>query len=87
MPKSKVRKKPAVATGPANRTPVKISGGPSPVWYKVLMGLFGAAGLAWLLVYYIAAEHIFWMSSLNAWNFLIGFGLMVIALVMTMWWK
>jgi hypothetical protein len=90
MPKSKVRKKPMTAAGgqaPANRTPVKISGGPSPIWYKVVMALFGVAGLAWLVVYYIAGDEISFVSSLNAWNFLIGFGLMVIALVMTMWWK
>jgi hypothetical protein len=45
------------------------------------------AGLAWLIVYYLAADYITWMANLNAWNFLIGFGLMVIGLIMTMRWR
>jgi hypothetical protein len=88
MPKSKVRKKADYTINPVNnRTPVKIKGGPSPVWYVVIMLGFMLAGLAWLLVYYLAADQIQWMSDLNAWNFLIGFGLMVIGLVMTMRWR
>ncbi|NUS43341.1 MAG: cell division protein CrgA [Mycobacteriaceae bacterium] len=86
MPKSKVRKKVEPA-GPANRTPVKISGGPSPAWYKALMLFFGLAGLVWLIVYYLAGDQITFIGDLNAWNFLIGFGLMVVGLIMTMWWR
>lgn len=87
MPKSKVRKKTGYTAGPANRTPVKIKGGPSPIWYKTIMFGFMLAGLAWLAVYYIAADHIGWMGDLASWNFLIGFGLMVVGLIMTMGWK
>lgn len=87
MPKSKVRKKTDYTSTPNNRTPVKIKGGPSPIWYKVIMLGFMLAGLLWLAVYYLAGEQIQFISNLNAWNFLIGFGLMVIGLIMTMWWK
>lgn len=87
MPKSKVRKKTTYPSTPATRTPVKVKAGPSPAWYVTIMLGFMLAGLLWLLVYYLAAEKISWMSDLNAWNFLIGFGLMVIGLIMTMRWR
>ena len=87
MPKSKVRKKSDHPITPANRTPVKVSAGPSPVWYVALMLGFMIAGLLWLIVYYLAAELIPFMSDLNAWNFVIGFTLMVVGLLMTMRWR
>ena len=34
-----------------------------------------------------AGDRIPFMSALNAWNFLIGFGLMVAGLVMSMRWR
>ncbi|WP_280468633.1 cell division protein CrgA [Nocardia cyriacigeorgica] len=88
MPKSKVRKKTDYSSSPASRTPVKVKAvGPSPVWYVAIMLGFMLAGLVWLLVYYLAGDQISWMSDLDAWNFLIGFGLMVIGLIMTMRWR
>ncbi|NLG55997.1 MAG: cell division protein CrgA [Rhodococcus sp.] len=86
MPKSKVRKKDAVSVSPANRTPVKVSAGPSSTLYvAVMLGLM-LIGLAWLIVYYLAADQLTWMGNLGAWNFLIGFGFMVAGLIMTMKW-
>jgi hypothetical protein len=87
MPKSKVRKKTDYSSAHAGRTPLRVKGGPSPVWYKVLMFGFMLAGLAWLATYYIAAKNIGWLDDLGGWNFLIGFGLMVVGLVMTMGWS
>ncbi|WP_068272381.1 cell division protein CrgA [Aldersonia kunmingensis] len=87
MPKSKVRKKPDYSSNPASRTPVKVKAGPSPAWYVAIMLGFMLAGLVWLIVYYLAAESIEWINNLGAWNFAIGFGLMVIGLVMTMRWR
>ncbi|HEY5858149.1 MAG TPA: cell division protein CrgA [Aldersonia sp.] len=87
MPKSKVRKKTDYTVAPGTRSPVKLKAGPSPVWYVAIMLGFMVAGLAWLIVYYLAADYITWMANLNAWNFLIGFGLMVIGLIMTMRWR
>lgn len=87
MPKSKVRKK-AVYTPPTDRqTPVKVRLGPShPVYVGVMLGLM-VLGLAWLVVYYIAAQHIPFMAKLDAWNFAIGFALMITGLLMTMRWR
>lgn len=87
MPKSKVRKK-AVYTAPTDRrTPVKVHSGPShPLYVGVMLGLM-VLGLAWLVVYYLAAQHIPFMASLDAWNFAIGFALMITGLLMTMRWR
>ncbi len=87
MPKSKVRKKTDYTINPASLTPVKVNAGPSPVWYVAIMLGLMLAGLAWLIVYYLASDQIAWMGKLDAWNFLIGFGLMVAGLVMTMRWR
>jgi Cell division protein CrgA len=38
-------------------------------------------------VFYVAGDRIPVMSGLDAWNFLIGFGLMVAGLVMSMRWR
>jgi hypothetical protein len=87
MPKSKVRKKPALAGAPNRRTPVKVKAGPSnPIYVAVMLGLM-MLGLVWLVVNYLAADKIPWMSSLGPWNFAIGFGLMVVGLLMTMRWR
>lgn len=88
MPKSKVRKKKDdSATLSVSRTPVKVKAAPSSTIYvTVMLGLM-VIGLLWLVVYYLAAEQISWMNDLGAWNFLIGFGFMVVGLVMTMRWR
>ena len=55
MPKSKVRKKTDYTINPASRTPVKVSTGPSSsIYVGVMLGLM-LLGLAWLIVYYLAA--------------------------------
>ena len=49
MPKAKITKSPnAHSTSSANRTPVKINTGGTPLWYKVLMFGLMLAGLVWL---------------------------------------
>jgi hypothetical protein len=89
MPKSKVRKKAAYTapTGDArSRTPVKVKGPTHPVYIAVMLGLM-LLGLAWLVVNYLAGESIDFMLALGAWNFLIGFALIVVGLLMTMRWR
>ena len=89
MPKSKVRKK-TVYTPPPNdkrtTTPVKVAGPTHPVYIAVMLGLM-LAGLAWLVVNYLAQESIPFMLALGPWNFLVGFSLIVIGLLMTMRWR
>ncbi|GAA4484858.1 cell division protein CrgA [Rhodococcus olei] len=87
MPKSKVRKKTDYTINPASRTPVKVKAGPSSTLYvSVMLGLM-LVGLAWLIVYYLAADQISFINNLGAYNFLIGFGFMVAGLIMTMRWR
>ncbi|MCQ4619532.1 cell division protein CrgA [Corynebacterium sp. CCUG 71335] len=92
MPKAKVTKDTAAtpvtttSTG-ANRTPVKINTGGTPMWYKILMFGFMAIGLLWLVVNYLAGPQIPVMNELGAWNYLIGFAGLIIGLLMTMGWR
>ena len=55
MPKSKVRKKTDYTINPASRTPVKVKAGPSSTIYVGVMLGLRVLGLAWLVVYYLAA--------------------------------
>jgi uncharacterized membrane protein len=89
MPKSKVRKKTAYTppTGASsNRTPVKVKGPTHPVYVAVMLGLM-LLGLAWLVANYLAGDSIPFMVALGSWNFLIGFALIVVGLLMTMRWR
>lgn len=88
MPKSKVRKK-TVYTPPGSErrsTPLKVKGPTHPIYVAVMLGLM-LVGLAWLVVNYLAGDSIPFMIELGAWNFLIGFSLIVIGLLMTMNWR
>ncbi|GAB2645717.1 cell division protein CrgA [Gordonia jinhuaensis] len=96
MPKQKVRKNTDYTINPASRTPVKVKAGPSSAIYvSAMLGLM-LIGLVWLIVFYLVAtptslgadgKALYWMYSLGAWNFLIGFGFMVVGLLMTMRWR
>ncbi|MGY1640333.1 cell division protein CrgA [Geodermatophilus sp. SYSU D00703] len=90
MPKSKVRKKsvytPPQGTLQSGRTAARAVQ-PSPRWYAPLMVTLMVIGLLWIVVYYVAGDQIPFMVSLAAWNFAIGFGLMVAGLVMSMRWR
>ena len=87
MPKSKVRKKAAYTapTSTASR-PVKVAGPTHPVYVAVMLGLM-LLGLAWLVVNYLAGDKLGFMITLGPWNFLIGFGLIVVGLLMTKRWR
>lgn len=86
MPKSKVRKK-AAYTPPANdRKPVKIKGPTHPAYVAIMLGV-GLLGLAWLITDYLARDAIPFMQALGGANFLVGFGLIVVALLMSMRWR
>jgi hypothetical protein len=91
MPKSKVRKKtaytpPTSTTGSSSRTPVKVKGPTHPIYIAVMLGLM-LIGLAWLVVNYLAGDSLGFMVALGSWNFLIGFALIVVGLLMTMRWR
>lgn len=89
MPKAKVNRTtnaPAGAAG-VSRTPVKINSTQTPLWYKVIMFGLMLVGLLWLVVNYLAGPQIPFMVDLAAWNYLIGFGMFVVGLLMTMGWR
>lgn len=90
MPKSKVRKK-AAYTPPSDVLPSAADRArakpPSPTWYALVMIALMVIGLVYIVLYYIAGESIPVMSTLDSWNFLVGFGLMVAGLIMSMRWR
>jgi hypothetical protein len=88
VPKSKVRKK---ADNPAVRpsslsTPTKTLA-PSPAWYPVVMAIVLVIGLAYLVVYYLGGQDVPFMKDLGAWNFAVGFGVMLTGLIMAVRWR
>lgn len=90
MPKSKVDSYDdfsSSSSGVDRRSPVKLNSASTPRWYIILMLGLMLLGLAWLVVNYIAGPSIPLMAELGAWNYLIGFGLFIVGLLMTMGWK
>ncbi len=90
MPKSKVRKKPSYQSSPATVSGSPVTGKvtrPSPSWYPITMSVFLVLGLAYIVVYYMAAESIPFMNSLGSWNFAVGFGFLVVGLGMAVRWR
>lgn len=92
MPKSKVRKKNTFSASTVSRTPVKVKVGPSSVWFVVLFCGLMLIGLAWLMVYQLAATGLdapaalTWMAELGPWNYAIAFAFMISGLLLTMRW-
>ena len=91
MPKSKVRKKPAAPMRSESLAPATKALAPSPAWYPVVMAVVLLLGLAYLVVYYLTSSgtdpEIPLMSDLGAWNFAVGFGVMLLGLVMAVRWR
>lgn len=88
MPKSKVRKKRTYTPPTERATPARAQpAGPShPLYVAVMLGMM-LLGLGWLVVNYLAGDKIGFMRDLGAYNFLIGFALMIVGLLMTMKWR
>lgn len=95
MPKSKVRKKVATAAASssananlsaASATRAKVAAPSGPIYIGIMLGLM-VLGLLWLVVYYLWGSNIGFVNALGNWNFLIGFALMIVGLLMTMRWR
>lgn len=89
MPKSKVSKKPAYTPPPTDKrsaAALRAAGPSHPVYVAVMLGIM-LLGLAWLVVNYLASDSIPFMNALGSLNYLIGFALIVIGLLMTMRWR
>ena len=92
MPKSKVRKKPETPIrSEALRTSATRGLQPSPAWYPIVMAAIMLIGLAYMVVYYLTSSgtspHVPVMAGLGAWNFAVGFGVMLLGLVMAVRWR
>ena len=90
MPKSKVRKKPEAAVRSSASAPPRALA-PSPTWYPIVMAAVLLLGLAYMVVYYLTNSgtdpKIPVMSDLGSWNFGVGFGIMLLGLVMAVRWR
>ena len=92
MPKSKVRKKTAYTPPPRKATTAQAKGPSSTLYKSVMLGLM-LLGLAWIVVNYLAGNKLSFLIALGGdgagfnYNFVIGFGLIVAGLLMTMKWR
>jgi hydrogenase-4 membrane subunit HyfE len=91
VPKSKVRKKPETALRSQAAAPVSRALAPSPSWYPIVMTVVLVIGLAYLVVYYLTSSgtspHIPLMAGMGSWNFAVGFGVMLLGLIMAVRWR
>jgi len=92
VPKSKVRKKSDAPARSSQTLPTSTRAmAPSPTWYPIVMAVVLLAGLAYLVVYYLTnsgtSPEIGFMDDLGAWNFAVGFGVMLLGLVMAVRWR
>jgi hypothetical protein len=87
VPKSKVRKKSDVSPRERAALAPTRTINPSPPWYPIVMAVVLLLGLAWMVVYYLAGEKVPLMTSLGAWNFAVGFGVMLVGLIMAVRWR
>jgi hypothetical protein len=87
VPKSKVRKKSAAPIRPASLGTASKTLAPSPAWYPIVMAVVLVLGLAYLVVYYLAGQSIPVMKDLSGWNFAVGFGIMLVGLIMAVRWR
>ncbi|MBO6020988.1 MAG: cell division protein CrgA [Aeriscardovia sp.] len=58
----------------------------NPKWFVPIFAALLVIGLAWVVVNYVTSGK-YPIPAIRNWNLLIGFGLMFIGFVMTMWWK
>jgi len=91
VPKSKVRKKPDAPARISTPSATGRAMAPSPSWYPIVMVAVLLLGLAYMIVYYLTQAgtnpHIPLMGDIGNWNFAIGFGVMLLGLVMAVRWR
>jgi hypothetical protein len=56
-------------------------------WVPPTFITVGLLGVAWLITYYVAGQHIPFMTQLGNWNILIGMGGMAAAFGLATLWK
>ncbi|PLS31141.1 septation inhibitor protein [Bifidobacterium margollesii] len=57
----------------------------NPGWFVPLFCALLIIGLVWVVVFYLTSK---WpIPNIGQWNLLIGFGIMLVGFLMTMWWR
>jgi Cell division protein CrgA len=87
VPKSKVRKKSESPLRAQTLAPTTRALAPSPTWYPIVMVAVMLVGLAYLVVYYLAGDRIPLMNDISGWNFAVGFGFLIVGLLMAVRWR
>ena len=87
MPKSNVRKK-KVYTPPAELRPTTTAATkkPSPIWLPISAVVLIAAGIGWLVVFYLS-QGVYPVGSWGYWNLAVGFGALVTSLGLLSRWR
>jgi hypothetical protein len=87
VPKSQVRKK-KVYTPPTDVRPTATAATkkPSPIWLPITAVSLIVFGIGWLVVYYLS-ETLYPVQSWGFWNLAVGFGAMVLSLVLLSRWR
>ncbi|MGC9666930.1 cell division protein CrgA [Planosporangium sp. 12N6] len=93
MPKSQVRKK-KVYTPPVELRPQPTAATkrPSPVWVPATAVALLVLGIAWMVVFYLTQGFVdtpalLFLANIGYWNFAIGFGAMIGALILLSKWR
>jgi hypothetical protein len=83
VPKSRVRKRTVYTPPPPKTTRRKVS---AP-WVGPAIVISLVVGLAWIVVYYLSQGSIPGLSSLGAWNLVIGFGFIIVGVTLATRWR
>jgi hypothetical protein len=92
VPKSQVRKK-KVYTPPAELRPQTTAAAkrPSPVWVPATAVTLLVVGIVWMVAFYLTqgfvSPSVPWLFALGYWNFAVGFGAMILALILLSKWR
>lgn len=57
----------------------------NPGWFVPLFCALLIIGLVWVVVYYLTGNYP--IPNIDFWNLVIGFGIMLVGFLMTMWWR
>ncbi|WP_055426707.1 cell division protein CrgA [Bifidobacterium aesculapii] len=57
----------------------------NPRWFVPLFCVLMVIGLVWVVCYYLTSNYP--IPNIGAWNLLIGFVIIMIGFLMTMWWR
>lgn len=57
----------------------------NPRWYAPLFSLLMIIGLIWVVAWYLTGRYP--IPGICAWNLLVGFAIIMIGFLMTMWWR